>query len=107
MLAGVNDSTVFLSLLFISMYAGFCFGVGGFPVKECRNANSASILNFLRISINHWLTMVAILQLKAFKLIVYFVSFTVVIFTILNINLAADGVEPAAALLRALLLPSE
>ena len=52
MLAGVNDSTVFLSLLFISMYAGFCFGVGGFPVKECRTANSASILNFLRIFIN-------------------------------------------------------
>ena len=73
MLTGVNDSTVFLSLLFISMYAGFCFGVGGFPVKECRTANSASILNFLRISI----------------------------------NLAADGVEPGAALLTALLLPSE
>ena len=33
----------------------------------------------------HWLTMVAILQLKASKLIVYSVSFTVVIFTILNI----------------------
>ena len=62
-------TTVFLSLLFISMYAGFCFGVGGFPVKECKTANSASILNFLRTSI----------------------------------NLAADGVEPAAALL----LPSE
>ena len=73
MLAGMNDSTVFLSLLFHSMYAGFCFGVGGFPVKECRTANSASILNFLRISINP----------------------------------AADGVEQAAALLRALLLPSE
>ena len=73
MLTGVNDSTVFLSLLFISMYAGFCFCVGGFPVKECRTTNSASILNFLRISI----------------------------------NLAADGVEQAAELLRALLLPSE
>ena len=73
MLAGMNDSTVFLSLLFILMYTGFCFGVGGFPVKECRTANSASILNFLRISI----------------------------------NLATDGVEQAAALLRVLLLPSE
>ena len=73
MLAGVNDSTVFLSLLLISMYAGFCFGVGGFPVIECRTANSASALNFLRISV----------------------------------NLGADEVEQAAALLRALLLPSE
>ena len=73
MLAGMNDSTVFLSLMFLSMYAGFCFGVGGFPVKECRTANAASILNFLRISINP----------------------------------AVDGVEQAAALLRALLLPSE
>ena len=35
----------------------------------------------------HWLMMVAILQLKASKLIVYFVSFTVVIFTILNIGI--------------------
>ena len=41
----------------------------------------------LYIGIVHWLTMVAILQLKASKLIVYFVSFTVVIFTILNIVL--------------------
>ena len=75
MLAGVNGSTVFLSLLFnfISMYIGFCFGVGGFPVIECRTATSASVLNFLRIST----------------------------------NLAADGVEQAVALLRALLLPSE
>ena len=73
MLAGVNDSTVFLTLLLISMYAGFCSGVGGFPVIGCRTANSASVLNFLRIFI----------------------------------NLAADGVEQAAALLRALLLPSE
>ena len=47
------------------MYAGFCFGVGGFPVIECRTANSASVLNFLRISL----------------------------------NLTADGVEQAAALL--------
>ena len=50
-----------------------CFGVGGFPVIECRTANSASVLNFL----------------------------------IISINLAADGVEQAAALLRALLLPLE
>ena len=73
MLAGVNDSTVFLSLLLISMYVGFCFGAGGFPVIECRTANSASVLNFLRISI----------------------------------NLAADVVEQAAVLLRALLLQPE
>ena len=33
----------------------------------------------------YWLMMVATLQLKAPKLIVYFVSFTVVIFTILNL----------------------
>ena len=43
-----------------------CFGVGGFPVIERRTANSASVLNFL----------------------------------IISINLAADGVEQAAALLR-------
>ena len=47
----MKDSTVFLSLLLILMYASFCFGVGGFPVIECRTANSASVLNFLRISI--------------------------------------------------------
>ena len=35
--------------------------------------------------------MVATLQLKAPKLIVYFVSFTVVIFTILNINLYLES----------------
>ena len=37
-------------------------------------------------TIQYWLTMVAIQQLKASKLIVYFVSFTDVIFTILTIQ---------------------
>ena len=48
--------------------------------------------NFAKVCLNiclifislYWLMMVATLQLKAPKLIVYFVSFTVVIFTILN-----------------------
>ena len=39
----------------------------------------------------HWLPMVAILQLKASKHFVYFVSIAVVTFTLLNISLTKDA----------------
>ena len=58
-----------------------CFIVSNFV----RIKTKLSKFNIKQISL-YWLMMVAILQLKASKLIVYFVSFTVVIFTIPNLT---------------------
>ena len=45
----------------------------------------------------HWLTMVAMLQLKAFKHFVYFVSIAVVTFTLLKVNILYITVCTASA----------